>query len=633
MGKALRRGSNQAVRKTDIRVVPNTSAGAAVKPTFTAASSVGSGDTHDLCYQRLTAWLHMVENYHEYFTSMCAAELDLATVYARVGDILQVPLHEHSLMKPTGIADMSKRLKTLQQGMVETHCGISRHMKGAIKGLEDMRGLVKQRMNKYAGAVGGVHRELDECRVSIKQRLALLQATLDAVEVDMRQEVAKDPFIVRLEIEALVRKRRELEQKLNELVMAEQARIRDFEPQLIERLKVIVGGYMELLGSSGRQLRQTAKAGAKANILLDECAEWAYFAETFQAVLATEQRGGNEYTYGDSEWVKVQREGVVALKEQGPMFRSTWQSKYCVLTARGYFHVFRSQGDVAKCAPETSVFLPTAQVSLVRAGTLQIRSGSKFSGSRLILQDGSDSLELWRTLMQRSRSRNSAGMATPESSEDEMRPRANTAPMDGMKPLPSNKRLTAGTQNLYMLPLENTPACSLDAPIRRPFSCISPMVNISELSFEANSPGISDFPVPSPRLSIHTKDDMEHRHTESSDGSLVWQGRGSIVPLQATAYGEGWPVDLPEAARSLVHSERLDPALMDPHNPYLGDLFARSTRVSSVGCQNKGWRSSMQKTARVASQPVVGATSPPLPARMLGPCVSRDCIDECEEEG
>ncbi|ORX67544.1 hypothetical protein DL89DRAFT_269343 [Linderina pennispora] len=530
MGKALRRGSNQAVRKTDIRVVPNTSAGAAVKPTFTAASS----------------------NYHEYFTSMCAAELDLATVYARV------PLHEHSLMKPNGIADMSKRLKTLQQGM------------GAVKGLEDMRGLVKQRMNKYAGAVGGVHRELDE--------LALLQATLDA-------EVAKDPFIVRLEIEAL----------LNELVMAEQARIRDLEPQLIERLKVIVGGYMELLGSSGRQLRQTAKAGAKANVLLDECAEWAYFAETFQAVLATEQRGGRR-------WIKVQREGVVALKEQGPMFRSTWQSKYCVLTARGYFHVFRSQGDVAKCAPETSVFLPTAQVSLVRAGTLQIRSGSK---------TGRTSLELWRTLMQRARSRNPAGMATPESSEDEM----------------------PGTQNLYMLPLENTPACSLDAPIRRPFSCISPMVNISELSFEANSPGISDFPVPSPRLSIHTKDGMEHHRTESSDGSLVWQGRGSIVPLQATAYGDGWPVDLPEAARSLVHSERLDPALMDPHNPYLGDLFAKSTRVSSVGCQNKGWRSSVQKTARVASQPVVGATSPPLPVRMLGPCVSRDCIDECEEEG
>ncbi|KAJ1949008.1 hypothetical protein FBU59_001335 [Linderina macrospora] len=672
MSKSFKRGPNPAVRKNDIRVVPNTSAGPAIKPAFTAATQVGSGDAHDLCYQRLTAWLHMVENYHEYFTSMCAAELDLATVYARVGDILQVPLHEHTLMMPHGIADMSKRLKGLQQGMVENHCAISRHMKGAVKGLEEARDEVKQHMGKYARAVGNVHRELNECRGSIRQRVSLLEATLEAVEADAQREVAKDPFLVRLEIEALRRKRRELELRLAELVRTEQQHIRDFEPQLIERLKLIVGGYMEMLGNSGKQQRQTARASAKTSMLLDETAEWSYFATAFSDVLANEHKDSEEEVDCEGEWIKVLREGVVALKEQGPMFRSTWQSKYCVLTARGYLHVFRSQGDVAKCAPETSVFLPNAQVSLVRAGTLQIRNGGKFSRCRLILQDGSDSLELWRSLMQRVRGRtssSSSGMATPpESSEDEMqmRPRANTEPLDPLKAPrqgnaklmepPNHKRLTAGTQNLYMLPLESTPACSLDLPLRsRPFSCLSPMVNISELSFDGNSPGISDFPVPSPRLSLHAKDmsgtsqQQAFNETSLGDGPHItartsWQnaagggghGGRSIVPLLQASTGVTAAADAVEAKharrRSMVHSGHFDPSLIDVHNPYLGEFFTKSTRVPSVGGQSKEWRNSVQ-AGRVVSQPVGCTTSPPLPLRMVGPCVSRGCIDEREDEG
>ncbi|KAJ2527014.1 hypothetical protein EV175_007590, partial [Coemansia sp. RSA 1933] len=84
-----RRSLASAVRKSDIRVLAMDQTEHAAQNAFVPAQSTGSGDAGDLCYQRLKTWLHVVGDYLEYFQSMAAAELDLATVYARIGDILK----------------------------------------------------------------------------------------------------------------------------------------------------------------------------------------------------------------------------------------------------------------------------------------------------------------------------------------------------------------------------------------------------------------------------------------------------------------------------------------------------------------------------------------------------------------
>ncbi|KAJ1839999.1 hypothetical protein LPJ70_004834, partial [Coemansia sp. RSA 2708] len=119
--RSLKRRSQGPVRKGDIRIVAgNGDSGSEFRP----AQSTGSGDSDDVCVQRLQAWQHVVENYQEYFRSMAAAERDLATVYARVGDILRVPADEGALLLPAaadGMQGVGRRLKALQQQMVEAH--------------------------------------------------------------------------------------------------------------------------------------------------------------------------------------------------------------------------------------------------------------------------------------------------------------------------------------------------------------------------------------------------------------------------------------------------------------------------------------------------------------------------------
>ncbi|KAJ2742785.1 hypothetical protein GGI20_004224, partial [Coemansia sp. BCRC 34301] len=140
MSKSLQRRSQIAVRKSDIRVVTSSKPAIEARQSFQPAQDTGSGDDNDICHQRLATWLGIVENYQEYFQSMVAAELDLATVYARIGDILKVPVQESVLLLPTsreGVQAVTKRLKGFQQLMVEGHCAISQTTKqsaiGALK--------------------------------------------------------------------------------------------------------------------------------------------------------------------------------------------------------------------------------------------------------------------------------------------------------------------------------------------------------------------------------------------------------------------------------------------------------------------------------------------------------------------
>ncbi|KAJ2717256.1 hypothetical protein H4R19_000008 [Coemansia spiralis] len=411
--RSLQQQPAPPVRKGDIRRMPGGAPDHAALMAFVPARSTGSGDADDLCYQRLEAWLRVVDNYREYFTSMAAAELDLATVYARIGDILKVPLREDALLLPVGsggIQSVTSRLKALQQLMVENHCAISSAAKhNALEELRDLHAEVLELRDAYAASMRALHCRLRQSTASIATRTQLLQAAIAVADAASQRntEVVKDPFIINLEVEALLRKHAETQNRLHAEASAQQERIRSFEPQLVGRLSAAVGRYIDMVSGRHKQLRLAAKRDARAISSVDGAAEWQHFHETFAGALASPlgttglaKAQDIEYPGMDSEWVKVLRQDVVALKEHGPLFRSTWQSKYGVLTTRGYFHVFRSQGDVVRGAPETSIFLPRARVALGRGGTLHISTGSRFSRCRVVIQDGSASLGNWRQLME-----------------------------------------------------------------------------------------------------------------------------------------------------------------------------------------------------------------------------------------
>ncbi|KAI8326045.1 hypothetical protein GQ54DRAFT_294983 [Martensiomyces pterosporus] len=596
--KSLKRRSQLPVRKDDIRIMPNRKAGPAIKTAFLPARSCGSGDASDLCYQRLQAWLHMVDNYQEFFKSMAAAELDLATVYARIGDILQVPLHEGALLLPPsseGIQAVARRLKGYQQRMVEGHCAISQEVRAdALGSLAEVREEIREMMNSYTVAVRSVYCELAECKTNIKKRSRLLDIAIEAADsaASLRKEVVKDPFIINLEIEALLRKRSEMETRLRSLVKAQQAHIRDFEPQLIERIASVVNRYMGLVTETQKQLRHLSKKDIRAIERIDGGAEWVHFSKKYPDALDTAQTSNGqpppadecEYAGKSSEWIRVLRQGVVALKEHGPLFRSTWQSKYGVLTSRGYFHVFRSQGDVPKGAPETSVFLPRARIAMVGAGTLQVSTGNKFSRCRITIQDGASSLDNWRLLMESVCHRcpmgrtvdADCGLASPPdsgSSSDEFpamclgRSRGQSSRADpaqghrrrsvalahnqkiqpaapratplrkarpfsadmsmltsnSKQPSSKNQMLETPTPNMYLHPLEGTPGASTSAPVGSlalvPFTHLSPIMNVSELSFEGYSPAFSDlrYPRSSPNAVSPRSPNMVGSSRDSSD--------------------------------------------------------------------------------------------------------------------
>ncbi|KAJ2350171.1 hypothetical protein GGH91_000339 [Coemansia sp. RSA 2671] len=563
MSKSLQRRLPTTVRKSDIRVVASSRPAVEARQSFRAAQDTGSGDENDICHQRLATWLSVVENYQEFFQSMVAAELDLATVYARIGDILRVPVQESVLLLPTscnGVQAVTKRLKGFQQLMVEGHCAISQTTKhGALNTLKQLRARVQELKDSYSAAIQPIYMELEQCKLSIDQRSRLLVAAIKAADDSSSagKEVAKDPFIINLEVEALLRKRAELENELFGLAMAQQAHVQEFEPEFVSRLTETVSDFMSVVSEQHKQMRLCAKRDVRAIGKVDGASEWKHFSITFGDVLATPQASNgqaqaDDYTYDGkgSEWVQVLRQGVVALREQSQLFRSTWQSKYGVVTTRGYFHVFRSQGDVVRGVPETSVFLPRARISMVRAGTLQISSGNKFNRCRIVIQDGAASLDNWRLLMESACFRNACpsssvdgGLATPPDSGTEDSPvrdrrhsahglarpsalskasrRRSLAPYHAESPLGAaatpttrgrpfsadvsmlthtpialkQQSLTTTytpTKNIYMQPLDSTP---LSALRYAPVAHLSPIMSTRQLaSFEAYSPEFSDSP-------------------------------------------------------------------------------------------------------------------------------------------
>ncbi|KAJ2800099.1 hypothetical protein H4R20_004187 [Coemansia guatemalensis] len=517
--RSLRRRSQQApVRKGDIRVV----AGGTDHGAFEAARSTGSGAADDVCEQRLAAWQHAVENYQEFFTSMAAAELDLATVYARIGDIIKVPQREDALLLPVdrdGIQGIGRRLKAFQQQQVETHCALSHAAKhGALAALRKLHGEVCAARTAYGAAMQPLHAQLEACKVGAARRTQLLGATIAAAQDAgaRTREVAKDPFIINLEVEALLRRRADLENQLFATAMAQQARMREFEPRFIEQLAGIVSRYMGAVSAQHKPLRLAAKRGVRALGAVDGAAEWAHFDNAFAEVLrqpqgATGCAQAQEYAHvgRHSAWVRVLRQGVVALKEHGPLFRSTWQSKYAVLTARGYLHVFRSQGDVARAAPESSVFLPRARVSPVRAGELHVSCGGHFNRTRIVIQDAAASLEHWRSLMQCAAA---PSLATPpDSGSDEALPgvpsrqrsrleaEQHAPPSAATRPFSADVSLLAQTPTplaRFAQRMSFTPTQEIHMlPLAAAAVPLSPLVAASaSASFDAYSPCFSDTP-------------------------------------------------------------------------------------------------------------------------------------------
>ncbi|PIA17596.1 hypothetical protein COEREDRAFT_85874 [Coemansia reversa NRRL 1564] len=551
MGRSLQRRSQKAaVRKGDIRVV----AEGITHEIFKAAHSTGSGRADDLCEQRLAAWQHAVENYQEFFTSMAAAELDLATVYARIGDIVKVPQREDALLLPAerdGMQSVGQRLKAFQQQQVETHCALSHAVKhGALTALNVLHGEVCAARAAYGAVMRPLHAHLEACKISTARRTQLLSTAIAAAQDTgaRAREVVKDPFIINLEVEALLRQRADLENQLFVAAMAQQARMREFEPRLIEQLVAIVSQYMGAVSAQHKPLRLAAKRGVRTLGAVDGAAEWTHFSSAFANVLqqpqgATGRAQAQDYTHTarHSAWVRVLRQGVVALKEHSPLFRSTWQSKYAVLTARGYLHVFRSQGDVARAAPESSVFLPHARVAPVRAGKLHVSYGSHFNRTRIVIQDAAASLEHWRALMEYAAAPTLA--TPPDSGSDEPLPdmlARHRSQLDAMpqasphitaRPFSADMSLLAQTptplarltQRMSFTPTQETHMLPLAAaPVP-----LSPLAATSaSASFDAYSPSFSDVPPVNCEDQAHELVEpltlpTAHDHTSSSSSAAA----------------------------------------------------------------------------------------------------------------
>ncbi|KAJ2890358.1 hypothetical protein GGI21_006193, partial [Coemansia aciculifera] len=342
-----------------------------------------------------------------------------------------------------------------------------------------------------------------------------------------------------------------------------------------------------------------------------------------------------------SEWVQVLRQGVVALREQSQLFRSTWQSKYGVVTTRGYFHVFRSQGDVVRGVPETSVFLPRARLSMVSAGTLQISAGGRFSRSRIVIQDGAASLANWRLLMESACFRRAcpSGLASPPDSgaEEEL---AEHSPAK-----PSRRRSMA--PNVACSPATPTPTA-------RPFSADASMLAqtpaLARLSqatsavytptkniyFEAYSP-FSESPSEAPGSSSSSQDSesaplsslprIGSRHALPArhcyDCTRVTSSADDVQQRRASL--DIWHSDvlsMPDPARPRPRSMIYEPSsyahvVLDPANPYLGDFLARHSAHphSPAPLMLQG----RLGHPRVVSQPTHAST----PEHMsVGPCAS-----------
>ncbi|KAJ1890196.1 hypothetical protein LPJ66_007621 [Kickxella alabastrina] len=669
-------GQTALVRKSDIRVVDRSSCDF---DEFQAAQSVGSGDNNDVCFQRLTGWMHAVENYQEFFRSMAAAELDLATVYARIGDILKVPMREGALFLPAaagdGVQSVTRQLKDFQQLMVENHCAISSAAKdGALAELKELHSEVRALMASYTEAVQPAFRELEQCRTSVRRRAEVLAAAI--AEADS----AKDPFIISLEVEALLRKRAELERHLSAQRDAQLQAIGGAEPQLTERLAVVVSVYVDVVSERHRRLRVAAKRDTRALRRVDGRCEWAAFEKAHRAALydpaCSDQECANrdcvdhEYAGRDSEWVRVLRQGVVAMRETGPLFRSTWQSKYGVLTTRGFFHVFRSQGDVVRGAPETSVFLPRARIE-ARRGLLQIIAGSRFSRGRIVIQDAQPSLDNWRLLMESTMHSEAPGLATPTPSSAESSPNVSPVHVRGStqwttvasKPqadrtqgwidvsvhTPTRRgrpfsvdvsmlgqqstHIFHGTtsSNMYLRPLESAP---------KPLAPLSPTADSP--SFDEYSPGFSaDSPAPGSQSSSSGSSNLSGSRFGSSGSKdsetapiASLPGLSSIAShaMRLGPRGDEFNADIwhsdvlrvaDAAAKSRPRPRSMleDPSagVLDLTNPYLGDFLTkrnqRGTRSSaaSTAVQSSVWRSN--SVYLQASETTTTATASPQSAR------------------
>lgn len=620
-----RRSQPPPVRKQNIYVIPNSKPLDVDRTAFIPSQNTGSGDDDDLCCQRLQAWISMVKNYQEFFKGMAAAELDLATVYARVGDILKTPTRENALMLPInqpGMQGMMWRMKRYQQMMVETHCAIGHIIKKSVlEELQTVMDELKELHNSYRAVLQREYQELARCRTNTEQRIDLLGVAIRAacMEGSRDREVIKDPFILNLEVEALLRKRAEIENCLHRLALDQQARLASFEPQFIERLAHIVKGYFGAMGDSQALQSAASERETEAAGKADGAREWKHFCRRFSKALECPQgttgnavEGDFAYAGMNSEWVCVLRQGVVAVKEQRQLFRSTWQSKYGVLTTRGYFHVFRSQGDVVRGAPETSVFLPRAHISMVRSGTLQISAGWPFGKCRIVIQDGSDSLDNWRLLMESACYRNagrrrcsvdvrhSTGMATPPDSSSEESPRSNkgSRPRRG-RPFSADLSMLSRkaqqqfngtpTKNIYMQPLGPTPKRSPQQPL----AYLSPVIGPeSAAAFAAYSPEFTVTPAPSSGGCLAGDKSNSNSNSLSSSSGAPAHHPTSLFDACGSQDTESAP--LGSLPRLLPSSEPPNKSFLEPYPSYsASDCNYYSSRqpyaMSLPGCTDSIW--------------------------------------------
>ncbi|PVU87057.1 hypothetical protein BB559_006254 [Furculomyces boomerangus] len=346
-----------AIKKSDIKVdVGNKST-----KFFVTGTTSGTGRPDDLTFQRLTAYTELITEYIEYFRRFSAATMDLSLVYARIADVLTVPMNKGDMFIPleeNGLQSMMVQSKSFQQYLVEEYMKLSKNIKEDI--LADLSSLLEQlqaKIENYKINIGFISGQLVECDSLIQKKMTeIKKAYKELMMKTSTKDIKLDPYFMVIDIERHRHKRDGIAMQLKTEDAKQQHELGIFEEKLVEKLCNSLKRFYKYQCEVFENSKNECMEKIEKISLIKSSDEFLHFSNKFKKVLDhtnTEELNGKtenpkfpevyfkknsveEMTFE----LKVIEKGFLVVTERQMFFKKVSHRAYLMLTSSGYLHVY-----------------------------------------------------------------------------------------------------------------------------------------------------------------------------------------------------------------------------------------------------------------------------------------------------
>ncbi|PVU94716.1 hypothetical protein BB561_002321 [Smittium simulii] len=369
---------NKSIKTTDIKynVAPPT------PPAFVKGNTFCTGTADDIYLQRLNVYSKVIFDYKDYFIRLMSAEMDLAHVYARIGDALTLPFSNSTLLltkdNPNSIHAAVLETKSCQQNQVDFHLNFSNYLKTII--LPKIKTIEEQNKNfisAYKVTAGFITGQLTSCDLVLEKNAKALNATcLDRNADILTKNAGTDPLFQVIEIAQLIIKKKSIMGNLQATAKKQLTAAHKYEINTIEALKCVLADFYQYKTNSLKILVNSFSGNFNSIYNINPDAEYNHFIKQFEDIIQNNtiqitKMANMEHDnhinesetliqdqiyilFKNYNWSIKQvptlhylknkfciiKQGAIAIQEKTRLFKKSYHRANMILTSAGYLHIY-----------------------------------------------------------------------------------------------------------------------------------------------------------------------------------------------------------------------------------------------------------------------------------------------------